>query len=689
MNARMLAASMRRSAAFAALLVTFSSLAACAGAPPPPPAAPAQPPPPPAPPPPDLSAVPDPSGLVLTGSFGKLSASMAAVHGWTNLPMPQSEQVTELLTTEAIGPVIDLDQPVYFALTVVGSGLRMKPPLFAMSAAVKDPDKVKAALGDRYKLVPGDNGTTLIEGLGKPQHKAAAEDDDDDDDDGAKPPAGSKNGGSDDGDDDDHRTCELAPSFGDAPVRIVCGMTKKDMTTLGPWLTRTAPRTPAPADLHLDVRLAPLKETIAEGKKLIGAMLGSILGARLHMTWGRDLALAVVGDFADLASDMDGTTVDFTLSDSGATETATAQLSGTTSLIGRIAVAHPERNGPPPPAFWQMPADSDAAFFTRGLDDSLTAHARQLLTDTLGGALVQDGASDTDAKAVATAFGKLLTGAPVVDASGMDHAALRKALDAERSVGGGDAAARLEAKHNTSEELLGWNVLEVEQPTAPLSAAVKELAASMNKPSLLAARRKQDKEAGVVALRSAPVGKTAGLPAGTTQWILELPPPVHHTRADREGKKDAKKKPTPAAKPVLVHIFMAPDGARTWVGFGGDEAVVAAKLAASMGAGGDNLGGRAELASLKSASVGTAALLSARGLALLPIRFRLALGGSAFGASEALGDLEKMSDKGLSPIVVTSVPKAGGPPSVATGNVDIPRAFIEDVVTSFLRHGGI
>ena len=52
--------------------------------------------------------------------------------------MPQSEQVTELLTSEAVGPLVDLDQPIDFAVAVTGSGTKMKD-LTAVSAAVKDP----------------------------------------------------------------------------------------------------------------------------------------------------------------------------------------------------------------------------------------------------------------------------------------------------------------------------------------------------------------------------------------------------------------------------------------------------------------------------------------------------------------------------------------------------------------------
>jgi hypothetical protein len=669
-------------AAFAVTLSTLAALVACGGAAPPPAAVVATPPPaPPAPPPPDLSAVPDPAGLVVSGSLAKIGTSLTTVHGWSSLPMPQSEQLTELLTSEAIGPVVDVDQPAYFALTVVGSGMRMKPPMFAISAAVKDPDKVRASLADRYKLVPGDNGTTLIEGLGKPSRKAADTDAEDDDDDG-KPAPGNDGG-------DRSRACELAPAFGDAPVRIVCGLSKKDLATLGPWLTRTAPRTAATADLHVDVRLAPLKDTIAEGKKLAGIMLGSVLGGSFSASWARDLVLATAGDAADLASDVDGLTLDLTLADSSATETVTVQLSGTTSVLGRLAVAHPERSGPAPAAFWQLPADADFATFARGMDDATIGHARDLLTDAMGGGLVQDGAKAPDAKAVASAIGKLLTGAPIVYASGLDVAGVRKALATERALkSDSDPAARLDAKHATAEQLLGWRVIEVDQPSAALIGAMKDLSSATSRPALLAALRAQNKDVTPVALRPAPVAKAAGLPAGTMHWVLELPPPVHHARnATSDTKKDAKK-PAPAPKPVMVHVFMAPDGQRTWVGIGGDEAGVASKLAASLASGGDHLGGRADLASLKTESVGAAGFFTARGLAQTPIQLRLLAGGQAWGASESLDDLDQMPQKGVSPILFSTTAKAGGPPAVVTGQVTVPRGTIEDVVTTILRHGG-
>ena len=49
------------------------------------------------PPAPDLSPVPEPQGLVVSGTISKLGASLATVGGWTQLPMPGAETVTNVL----------------------------------------------------------------------------------------------------------------------------------------------------------------------------------------------------------------------------------------------------------------------------------------------------------------------------------------------------------------------------------------------------------------------------------------------------------------------------------------------------------------------------------------------------------------------------------------------------------------
>jgi hypothetical protein len=646
---------------------------ACGGAAPPPaaPVVASAPPPAAPPPPPDLGPVPEPKGIVVTGRLGKLGSSLAMVHAWSKLPMPQSEQLTEVVTSEAVGPIVDPDQPVDFVVAVSGAGLRIKP-VAAISAAVKDPEKAKASLADRFKLVPGDNGTTLIKGLGGGRRDS--QDDDDDDSDG-KPDSPS-------GDDDGGRVCELAPSYGDAPVRIVCAWSSGALSDLGPWLTRTFTRTATKSDLHVEVKMAPLRTTIDEGKRMAGVMIGGALSGAVRSQGLRDLVGSIGTDMADFASDIEGASLDVALADAGALMTTTLTLSGTSSAMGRLAVGHPERSGPAPASFWQLPGDADLAFFERGIDEAQISRARDLLLDGIGAGLVDEGVKPADAKALTAPLGKLISGAPAAYASGLDLAAVRKALAAESALGSdADPGVRQDARHATAEQLLGWRVLEVDQAPATITGALKDLSAAIGRPSLAAAIRAHDKEAGIPALRSAPMPRGAALPPGSLHWVLELPAEPQRA-ASKPGKKVAPPKPT------LVHVLVAPDGARTWVGIGGDDSSVASHVASSLGSTGDKLSGRADLASFKDAKVGAGGFMTARSFLEIVLQLGAMGGRSNRFVGEALDDLEAMPQKGMSPLTFSSTAQPGGPPATTVSTLSVPRGTIEDVVTTVLRHGG-
>jgi hypothetical protein len=678
------------------LLPPFALLyvVACGGNAPPPqapsgakPAAQAAP-----PPPPDLSAVPDPQTLVVSGRLAKLSHSFDVAHEWSKLPMPQSEQVSELLTTEAIGPVVDLDQPVDFAIAIVGSGSHMQD-LTAVSAAVKDPEKVRAALAERYKLVPGDNGTTLIQGMGRAESKD--DDGDDDDDDDGNGHKSDKNGG---GDDDAKRACELAAAYGDAPVRLVCGWTAKALTELGPWLTRTAPRAQSTSDLHADLHMGPLKPTIAEQRRLIGMLLGSILGGRMGGSGMRDLMIALGNDAADFATDLDGGTIDVTLSDPGALATFGLKLTGSTSTMGQIAVAHPERSGAPPATFWQMPGDADLAVFSRGLDDAYVSRARDLVVGALHDVLADGGVKDADAKAVGDAIGKLFTGAADAFASGIDEAGVRSAIAAVRGLGS-DAtdAKRADARHAEIQELLGWHITEVDQPVGTSNDAFKALAAALGRPSVAAAMRAKDKEAMPPVARTAPLPKGAALPPGTQHWVLELRSSGSRGEGHHEAKKPAEsggpsgRRPafggSSGPKPTLVHFLVAPDGQRSWVAIGGDDAQLASKLSAVLVSGGGGMSSRPELASLKDAKVGSAGFITARALPEMMTTLHLVFGGSPTGAASDMEEADRMPNKGATPIVFTVTPQAPGGPASLVATTFVPRGAVEDLVYVMVKHG--
>jgi hypothetical protein len=336
-----------------ALLVAsvLLSCCACGGPPPAAPLAPAAPakvaPATLLPPAIDLGAVPAPASLVVSGRLRKPAATLALAHEWTQLPLAGAEQITELVAGEALGPIVDLDEPIDVAVATSGEGMRLKA-LVAVSAGVKDPDNVRSALGERYKLVPKDNGVFFIQGLG-----AAARSESDDADDS---PA--------DGD-GDRRACELAPSFGTPSIRLVCASDARALAELGPWLTRSAPRDAPGDDLRLDVRMAPVRSTLVSFRRMATVVLGGLLGDGAGSGGAHDAAVDLAAEFLDFAIDLDTASLALDLGDTVAHAKVTATFAGSASTITRIARAHADGGSEPPRVFWQLPADTDVAVASR------------------------------------------------------------------------------------------------------------------------------------------------------------------------------------------------------------------------------------------------------------------------------------------------------------------------------------
>jgi hypothetical protein len=616
---------------------------------------------------PDLSAVHDPRALVVSGRLARPSASLAIVRGWSKLPMPQSEEVTELVMGEAAGPLVDLDQPIDFAISVVGSGSHMRDRT-AVSVALKDLDHARATLSDRFKLVAGDNGALLIQGLGRPTRR-----DDDDGEDAAG--------------DDDHRTCELAPAYGAAAMRLVCGWSAKALSELAPWLTRTATRLGATSDLHIDLRMLPLRSSISGQKRLIGSLLASVLGARLEPASARELVSSVGGDFVDFAIDLETATVDVQLAEAGATATATVRLSGATSALARLATAHPDRTATAPAAFWQLPGDADCAFFERGIDDTQLARGRELLLPLVGDWLAEYGLKDADRKPILDALAKMTSSAPIVYGSGLDDDAASKALATERSLReSSDAAGLMEAERVATEALLGWRVIELDEPAARLAEAVKELASAWGKPAVAAAYRAKTKGASPPALHAAPMPKGATLPAGAQHYVLELRPFDSSGSGVASVVSGKPKVAAVATKPVVIHLILVADGARSWVGAGGSDALVASKLAAAIAPAGDKLVDRVELAAMKTASVGAGGFVTARGLSRAAGTFAAMLGGSMGAGAEGFDEVAQLRHRGAVPITFSLTARADPAPAV-TASVEVSRTAVEDIVKVILRHG--
>jgi hypothetical protein len=615
-----------------------------------------------APPPPDVSPVAAPAGLVLTGTVPKLGTSLGTVKSWLPIPMPQSEQVTEAMTGVPMGALVDLDQPIHFAVSISGSGMSISP-LIAVSAGIRDLEAAKSALAARFKLVPWENGGLLIQSLGHA--------------------GGDTN---DDSSDDDARPCAIEPSFGAPAMRLVCGVTNKSLSVLGPWLTRGATRAPLPtADLHADFKMEALKPTVQAARKLLPLLLGSFLDGAYSSGGGKKLLGAVVGDLADFAGDLDGATLDVQLGDPGASLNLALQMSGAKAVVTRLLTANSDRNAPPPAAFWQMPGDADFAVFGRGMDPNVAASVRDLVLQAMGDRFAEDGVKDGDRHAITDALGKVFWPAAGVFASGVDADAARKALAALKALP--DAADRTQAadaQRAASEALIGWRVVELDEPAAARIDAMKALVKAWSAPGVATAYAKAPH--GMVHLRTAPMPMFKGItvPKDAQHFVVEVP-------LVESAARPAPPKKSAPSKPVTIDVVMVPDSARTWVGFGGDLATVLSKLTSAMSGSGDGLRTRPELAAFKDQTLGSAGFVTGRGVAAVDDAMKAILGGDPGGFPNTANVFEMAAQaphQGTTPILFSlTAPPPSGTQTTAQLNVQLPRATLDDLLVVALKHG--
>jgi hypothetical protein len=567
--------------------------------------------------------------------------------------MPQSDQVTELLTTEAVGPLVDLDHPVDFAVATAGVGMRLRG-LFAVSAGIKDIDVAKASLGERYKLVPGADDTTLIQGLGSRHHAS-----DQDDDDG------------------DQRVCVLAPPPREGTsARIVCALDAKALFELEPWLARRPSSAASEPDLHVDIQMKPLKPTILALRRMVPLVLDSALGGRIGTSGSRELALSLAADLVDFALDVDSAAVDVDLDrDTGARVTGQVQFAGVSSRLARLATAHPDGAAPPPTAFWQLPSDTDVAAFERGVEPDLLAASRDLLVQAVSSKVEEYGLKEADRKAVTDVVGKLPSPAPTLYASGLDEDALKKALSATKKPSQGQVGADVAARREVDEALLGWRLLAFDEPPTRIASALSDLASAWSRPGIATSMHATQRGVPPPTFRAMPAPKGAALPKGTLHFVLELP-------WDEPDLRKSSVKP----RPLALHAFVAPDGARTWVGIGGDDALVVSKLSSVLGGGGGLV--RPELASFKESQVGAGGFVTAKGVVETVFFVQALAGDAGEGADDFLDGLAQVPHHGTTPMPFALTSRPGGQMPVVNATLEVPRAVIEDALKDVARRGG-
>jgi hypothetical protein len=291
----------------------------------------------------DLSPVPEPPGLVVVGRITKPDAILKAVGTWTGLPLPGGNELVRSMTDDAVAASIDFSQPVDGAAVLAGSRNSPKP-LWAFALPVKSFDDAKGKLGSKHRLTATTNGAFKIEGLGS---------------------SGAIGGDRGHEDDEDELDCVLAPAVSPPNSgRIVCGADEE----LTPYLTRTLPKQTFPNDLHVEMRFEPVRGLVSDLRGQLPILARTLMGSQTQAV--REVVDAAIGELGDFVGDTNRIVIDGTFEDKGIKLDLRSEYGSAKSLIAQLATTNVDKAGPPPPALFHLPQETDVAFFSKGNDRS-------------------------------------------------------------------------------------------------------------------------------------------------------------------------------------------------------------------------------------------------------------------------------------------------------------------------------
>lgn len=659
----MLAVAMRISLSTGCAALLMMAIGCGGGSPPPAPTTPATTPVATSGPPAkvDLSPVPEPAGLIVVGRIAKPEAILRAVGTWTGLPLPGGNELVRSMTNEAVASAIDFSQPIDGAVVLAGSRGSPKP-LWAFSLGVKSVDDAKNKLSAKHRLTPAANGAYKIEGLGS---------------------TGVLGGDKGQDDDEEEMDCVLAPAVSPPNAgRIVCGAQEE----LTPYLTRTLPKQSFSTDLHIEVRVEPVRAPVADLRAQLPILARTLMGSQTQAV--RDLVDSAIGELGDFIADTNRIVLDGTIADSGIKLDMTSEYGSARSLMAQLATTGADRAGPPPPAFFHLPAETDVAYFSKGNDPKLFAHVREILSNLLVEAFTENGMPEAERKTikelVANRVMPLFTG-PIVYGKGYDAAAVEKAAAAKKALKSSDAYAIDDADRVLDEHIVGWHLFQVGEPIANVGPMLKDWSALWSRPAFVAWAKKQSSAKMLSKMRVAPPPAGVTLPKETLHLEITIPREDFEdtTAPARPGAKPAAKPAKPKTtprKPVVAHVIAVPDAGATWLAIAfGDPKLAAQKVAAAL-ASAPEQGTLAKAPGYEalrdSGKIYGAAMMSLRGVLVFTADDK---------HDSAFMKLPSLPNKGATPGVMTFV--ANGPSASAdakagsaTGTLRIPRGLIEDAV---------
>lgn len=216
-------------------------------------------------------------------------------------------------------------------------------------------------------------------------------------------------------------------------------------------------------------------------------------------------------------------------------------------------------------SFWRLPKDSSLAFHFSGGDPEKTRKAAAPFFEKwvqLDMGELDDEAREKERQAMSRLF---FTGGPLDVAFGMDLEKAKRGVEAWEK-----KQASLE---KTRRAVTSWLVVGVEQPASDVIDALRssyEAEAKGHARAVAAGRtispQTDERYLSTTAEAKAPVGK--GLPKGSAHFVQTKKPNPNY------APTDAKK---PAGTASVGHIYVVPDGARSWLCFSNDDALAKKK----------------------------------------------------------------------------------------------------------------
>ncbi len=600
----------------------------------------------------DLSPVPAPERIIFVAQVRKPSDIKKTISDWTRFPLPGGETLAEAALGKPVGDIVDMEQPIRAVGTITGSGKKAKPT-FVGSIPLVGFDQAKRQIEGVYSLSSVDNGDFQINGV--------------EDSDATDP--------------EDRRTCFLAHSAGPSHAALVCGM-GPDTQKLLPYLVRTAVKEVPEKDVHVELRLSPARDELRLAMTMLPAAFAAFGSSNPAMA---EMMEAGASDLGDFVIDVDKLTLDANFGDKALQADFATSFESRRALMTQIGLSHADKNGPPPPALWHLPSDTDFAVWGSGVDGKMIEHPKDLVMRAIAQAAKDEKMSDADNKALSDALGHTLslTASPTLYAKGYDENGIKAALDKERDI---SALPR-----ETISQAIGWHLWRIEEPIAKVGPATKEWVSAWSRPGFQKWAKEHISKHHLATLKVTPVAAALKLPKDSVHIEISLPidepagPPVTPPMAPRaKGAKDPKPldiKPVKQApqKPVVVHVFVVPDAGASTIAIGLDEKLIAQKALTSLSTSPDNetLKGRQGYDALRDLRA------SAGGFVTMH-----AVVGAAKMGDDPTRKLTGLSNNARTPIVFTFA--SAGPNGTAkegamTTTVRIPKDFILDIMKMGMR----